>query len=87
MTNHPRFFGEEANIFEFSNSTEQQIIQLVDAVKRRKAEINAGNVEIGINKELEEMKFWNDIDFTVNPSWKKGRKDANLYEQYTNLLG
>lgn len=87
MTNHPSFFGEGANVFEFSNSTEQQIIQLVAAVKRRKAEINSGCVEIGINEELEEMDFWNDLDFAVNPSWKNGRKDANLYEQYTNLLG
>jgi hypothetical protein len=70
MTNHPSFFGKGANVFEFSNSTEQQIIQLVAAVKRRKAEINSGSVEIGINEELEEMDFWNDLDFAVNPSWK-----------------
>ena len=87
MTNHRSFFGKGANVFKFSNSTEQQIIQLVTAVKRRKAEINAGNVEIGINEERKKMHFWNDLNFAVNPSWTKGRKDANIYEKYTNLLG
>ncbi len=82
MTNHRSFFGKGANVFKFSNSTEQQIIQLVTAVKRRKAEINAGNVEIGINEERKKMHFWNDLNFAVNPSWTKGRKDANIYEKY-----
>lgn len=87
MTNDPSFFGERANTFDFSSSTEEQIIQLEKAVKKRKEEIISGKVEVGINEKLEDLDFWIELDFTSNTSWKEDSKNSNPYEQFKNLLG
>lgn len=87
MTNHPSFFGEKANVFDFSASIEEQIIQLKNAVKKRKEEIKSGKVEIAIGETLEEIEYWDELDFVPNTSWKDGLKEISPYEQFKNLLG
>lgn len=87
LTNHPTFFGSEATKITADKTTEEQIIELTQAIKKRKAEIETGVIELGFGYELAELKFWENLEFTHDPNWKKSTKAANPYERFSNLLG
>ena len=87
LTNHPTFFGSEATKITADKTTEEQIIELTQAIKNRKTEIETGEIELGFGTELAELKFWDNLEFTHDPNWKKSTKAANPYERFSNLLG
>jgi hypothetical protein len=87
LSNHPTFFGSEATKITADKTTEEQIIELTQAIKNRKSEIETGEIELGFGTELAELKFWDNLEFTHDPNWKKSTKAANPYERFSNLLG